>query len=170
MTRTPVGTILAVQSNGSVVVDFGRWTQVCNPYFDLSLYEEDPMDESQENPNPQESPPEEPSREEMILQQLRIRAAAGEEIRTRFDDFWENTQGRIEQNLRESLGVTDDRQIEQLLNLSKGVARMTWASHLGILAASFEQMATMEMAVVQVLGEVAAQKNQEDEGGEEAPE
>lgn len=161
MTRIPVGTVLEVLSPTKVVVDFGRWTQECETRLLNEEPNEEPMSDEPQTPDEaQEQLSEEPTPEESpFLAQVRERAAAGEQVRTKFDDFWETGLPVLEQNIRTSMGVTDDKQVANLLVFGKGVARMTWASQLGILSASFDQMAQMEMAVTQVQSEVSKAAN-----------
>jgi hypothetical protein len=100
------------------------------------------------------------AQEAALLDSIRQRVSAGEDVRTKFDDFWDNSVAILEQNIRTSMGVTDDKQVANLLVFAKGVSRMTWASQLGIMSASFDQMASMEMAVTQVISEVAKGANE----------
>jgi len=112
---------------------------------------------SEENVQEQAAP-----EENALLESIREAHARGEKIRTKFDDFWDQGVGQLEHNIRNSMKVTDDDQVKQLLALSKGIARMTWASQLSIMSASFEQMAQMEMAVSQVISEVTKKEAQLD--------
>lgn len=151
MARIPIGTILEVREDGKVLVDFGRWTQVCDPYFQLNAYEEeDPV--SEENTTPPEAQDDSGINPE-LLAGLRAKKAAGEKVTTQFDRFWNSMVPRLKETIRNQLGVEEEKQVETLLRMSEGIARMTWASQLRIISESLSQGAEIEMAVIQVNAE-----------------
>lgn len=158
MTKRPIGSVLEVRSSYKVLVDFGRWQQECDPYFDFSLpKEDDPM--TDENPNPTNNDGLDPE----LLSGLRAKRAAGDELKTQFDNFWEKMMPRLVAQVKEQLGVTDEDRIKNLLRFGEGIARMTWASQLQLISANLSRSAELELAVIQVNTEAALTKKESTE-------